>query len=251
MILIIDIGNTNITCAVFKQNDIIYKFSIKSNIATPEKVYSDSLKKQLIQYSITKCAIASVVPELNNIVKNIIDTAFHINSIIIDNNFYFGINIKTPDSVGIDRVANAVYASKMYKFPAIVVDSGSATTFDIIDKNGDFIGGIIAPGIKTQLKSLHEHTAKLPMLDIEHISQNINAIGQNTETAMLSGVILGTACAIEGLINECKKELDEKTTVIGTGGFALLLSKYMTKPFDIIDPEFTLKGIKTIFEINN
>ena len=121
---------------------------------------------------------------------------------------------------GADRIANACAAYNIYQKPCIVVDFGTATSFDIVNKNGEFVGGIIAPGLNLQLKVLNKFTSKLPHLDV---AVSPFAIGSNTTDAILSGVIRGSACMIEGLINQCEAELKEKAIVVATGGYSSIL----------------------------
>ena len=121
---------------------------------------------------------------------------------------------------------------------------GTATTFDIINENNEFMGGIITPGMQIQLKALSKFTSKLPLLDVEPIK---NVIGHNTQEAILSGVIRGHACMIEGLLKKCEQELGKKPVTIATGGYAFLISEYMEKPFDFIDEDLTLKGLNIIY----
>ena len=132
-----------------------------------------------------------------------------------------------------------------YKLPAIVIDFGTATTFDIVSKDGVFLGGVIMPGLNLQFKSLSSNTSKLPRISAG-ISEK--AIGDSTENALLSGIMRGSACAIEGLIHQCELELGEKATIIATGGQSRLISEYMIRRFDYIDSSLTLEGLKSIFE---
>ena len=135
----------------------------------------------------------------------------------------------------------------LYKLPVIVVDFGTANTFDIVNKEGEFVGGVIAPGINTQLNSLSKCTSKLPNLDAT-ISEK--AIGDNTIDAILSGVIRGTACMVEGLISQCENELGEKATIVATGGLSGLISNYMNRKFDYVNPILTLEGLKELYKLN-
>ena len=135
----------------------------------------------------------------------------------------------------------------LYSKPIIVVDLGTATTFDIVDKNGNFLGGVIMPGIKLQLNALSLNTSKLPKIEPD---KSEIAIGNDTESAILSGVIRGSACAIEGLISQCEKELSEKAIIIATGVYCGLISKYMTREFDFVNPYLTLEGLRFLYELN-
>ena len=148
-----------------------------------------------------------------------------------------------PSATGLDRLANAYAVRGLTSSPAIVVDIGTAITFDIVSKEGDFIGGLILPGINMQLESLHNKTNKLPEVSIKNIKL---VIGKNTEDAILSGVINGVASAIDGLISKCKDELGESPSLYATGGQCQFISSYMSHKFDLTDRNLTLKGLNKI-----
>ena len=149
--------------------------------------------------------------------------------------------------IGADRIANAVASKAKYPLPVIVIDFGTATTFDILDKNSRFIGGIIAPGLKIQANSLAQFTSKLPKLKIE---QPKNAIGKDTISAMLSGIVLGHKAMIKGMIKKCEEELGQKATVVATGGYSPILFDNMENTFDYIDKDLTLFGLKELYNLN-
>ena len=157
--------------------------------------------------------------------------------------------IKTDfhDEVGADRIANAAGAYILYKKPTIVVDFGTATTFDIINSDGEFIGGIIAPGLKLQMNVLNKFTSKLPRIDVAISSK---AIGHNTVDAILSGVIRGAGCMIDGLVKQCEKELGQKAVLVATGGYSGLIANYLERPFDYINPTLTLEGLRHLYNLN-
>ena len=249
MFLSVDIGNTNITLGVFEDNKLVETFRLASDKDLSEQEYELLIKTLCQKYNIDSCAIGSVVDELNLKIKNSCDKVFKINSFLIDNNTNFGmkINLKNPKEVGADRIANAYGAKIKYRLPAIVIDIGTATTFDIVSKSGEFLGGVIMPGLNLQFKSLYSNTSKLPRLNANFSEK---AIGNSTESAILSGIMRGSACAIEGLIHQCELELGEKATIIATGGNSTLISKYMLRSFDYIDSNLTLEGIKMIYELN-
>ena len=148
-----------------------------------------------------------------------------------------------PKEVGADRIANAYAAKNKYPLPIIVVDIGTAITFDIVAKNGDFVGGVIMPGLGLQLKALNLNTSKLPQINLE---DSVNAIGNSTKTAILSGIIRGTAMAVEGLVNQCEIELGEKATIVATGGCCEIVSKYMSRKFDYVSSTLTLEGFRLL-----
>ena len=181
--------------------------------------------------------------------KTSVDNVFKIDSMILSTDINTGIKIAldNPKEAGADRIANAVGAYVLYKHPVIVVDLGTATTFDVVDSNGDFIGGIITLGVTSQLKALNKFTSKLPRIEV---SLSNNAIGHNTNDAILSGVLRGTASMIDGLIEQCEKELGSKVIVVATGGYSGLISNYLKRPFDFINPTLTLEGLRYLYQIN-
>ena len=249
MLLTADIGNTNITLALFDNDKYINEFRLASDRDLSKDEYEVLLKSLFKDYYIEGCVIASVVEELNVKFKRAVDSVFHINSVFVDSTIDLGIKIATdnPAQVGADRIANAVAASKNYNGAVIVIDFGTATSFDIINSKSEFLGGVIAPGINTQMKCLKSSTSKLPKIEV---SISNNAIGHNTTDAILSGVIRGTACMVDGLVEQCEKELGEKATIVATGGYCGLIANYLNRPFDYVNPILTLQGLKLIYEMN-
>lgn len=249
MLLVLDIGNTNITLGVFDKEKLVESFRLASDRSLSQEDYEALLKKLCNKYEIIECVIGSVVEELSFTLKLACDKLFNLDSLLISPEKEYGMKIllKNPKEIGVDRIANAFSAKNKYTLPAIVVDIGTATTFDIVSKNGEFLGGVIMPGLNLQFKSLSTNTSKLPQIEIKTSSK---AVGDSTENAMLSGIIRGSACAIEGLINQCEAELGEKATIIATGGHSKLISEYMTRNFDYVDPNLTLEGLKMLSELN-
>ncbi len=250
MLLSADIGNTNITLALFDNDKYVNEFRLASDRDLSKEEYEILLKSLFTDYLIEGCVIASVVEELNVKFKRAVDCVFNINSVFVDSTINLGIKIATdnPTEVGADRLANAVAASKIYTGAVIVIDFGTATSFDIINSKSEFLGGVIAPGINTQMKCLKSSTSKLPKIEV---SISNSAIGHNTTDAILSGVIRGTACMVDGLIEQCEKELGEKATIVATGGYCGLIANYLKRPFDYVNPILTLEGLKLIYNMNN
>lgn len=245
--LAIDIGNTNITLGVFDGEDLKETFRLPSDKELPQSEYELLLKTLFKNYAVDACSIGSVVEELTPILKRASDNVFGINTFVLTYTSEHGleIDLQRPHEVGADRIANAFGAKELYRLPAIVVDLGTATTFDIVSKDGHFKGGVIMPGLNLQLKSLNLNTSKLPRIEADFSEK---AIGDSTENAILSGVIRGSASAIEGLINQCELELGEKACVIATGGYSTLISQYMLRQFDYVNPSLTLQGLKYVHE---
>lgn len=250
MLLIVDIGNTNITLGVFEDDKYINEIRLATDKDLTSYEYETLLRSLLKDYKIEGCVIGSVVEELNVKFKRAVDNALNLNSIFVTSDINMNIKLKTdkPKEVGADRIANAVAVAEKYDSKnVIVIDFGTATTFDIINNKKEFIGGVIAPGINTQVKCLKNATSKLPKIDV---SLSPNAIGHNTTEAILSGVIRGSACMVDGLVAQCEKELGGKAVIIATGGYCGLIANYMTRPFDVVNPILTLEGLKRIYELN-
>lgn len=247
MLLTVDIGNTNITLGLFKGDKLIETFRLPSDKELPQGEYEVLLSKLFKTYNITDCIIGSVVEELSLVLKHSLDKVFNLDSQVLSYNSDHGLilDLKNPKEVGADRIANACGAIRLYRLPAIIVDIGTATTFDIVSSDAHFKGGVIMPGLNLQFKSLNLNTSKLPRIEAG-ISER--AIGDSTESAILSGVIRGSACAIEGLIYQCELELGEKACIIATGGYSSLISKYMLRQFDYVNPSLTLEGLKYVHE---
>lgn len=202
---------------------------------------------------IREIVVSSVVPKLNRVIKKWFPKALFVSH----KNAGVKIKLKNPAEVGVDRLVNAVAAHALYGGPAIIIDFGTATTFDVINAKGEYLGGAIAPGIVLARDALHERTAKLPKIEIKAPK---HVIGKSTTEAMQSGLVYGYAAMVEGMLKKIIKELTplppllsregEKKgvscKVIATGGYAKLIGKY-TKEIDIIDNELTLKGLKFIY----
>lgn len=253
MLLAIDIGNTNITLGVFNEEKIIRSWRLSTEITRTEDEYGvfikNLLRETFLDDKITKAVISSVVVQLTERIEIALKKYLNIDSLIISHKIKMNVslNMEEPQQTGADRIANAGAASFLYSVPAIVVDFGTATSFDIVNKNNEFIGGIITAGMKIQAEALSAKTSKLPKLNIEAPE---NAIGRNTIDAMLSGIVRGHAAMIDGLILECEKELGEKATIIATGGYSSVISRYLRRKFDYINPDLTLIGMKILYDLN-
>ena len=249
MLLTVDIGNTSIKLGLYEDEALIDEFRLASDKDLSQGEYELLLKTLFKQYKINDCILGSVVEELNNKFNKAIKNIFNINPIFLISEINTGVKIKlkNPSEAGADRIANACAAYLNYKKACIVIDFGTAISFDIVNSKGEFIGGVIAPGLKLQMNALNKFTSKLPKIDVA-ISNK--AIGNNTTDAILSGVIRGTSCMIDGLIKQCKNELGEDALVIATGGYCGLISNYLSKPFDYINPALTLDGLRILYNLN-
>ncbi len=253
MLLVIDIGNTNTSIGIFDDDKLIKTFSFSSDIKKTDDEYGiillSILKHNNLLNKIEGAIVSSVVPQLCEVFKSSIFKYLNIEAISLSykSNMPVKLSLKNNKEIGADRIANATAVCLKYKLPAIVIDFGTATTFDIVDENANFIGGIIAPGLKIQANSLSQFTSKLPKLKIEAPE---NSIGKDTISAMLSGIVLGHGAMIEGMIRRCEKELGKKATVIATGGYSDVLFKSTANVFNYIDKNLTLFGLKELYYLN-
>ena len=237
-LLAIDVGNTTIKFGLFENKKL-----------KKAAVFTKKFKKiPFVDYD--NVIIASVVPDATKKIIRLLKTK----PIILDSkNIPIKIKVKNPQKVGSDRLVNACAAKEIYGVPSVVVDLGTATTFDVVSKNGDYLGGVIAPGIKILTESLYEKTAKLPNIKLTPsviLSEAKNLIGKNTKEAILSGIFYGHIGLIKEVIKKVRSEKLEvkskKLKVILTGGYAVFFLKYF--PDFIVDGDITLKGLKIIFE---
>ena len=253
MLLVLDIGNTNITLGVFDKSELKHSWRLNTDISRTEDEYGIYIKNLLKEFNldsdIKNAVICSIVVQLTEKIDIALKKYLGIDSLIISHKIKNNVEIKTdsPSQVGADRIANAAAAKALYSVPAIVVDFGTATSFDIVNEKSEFIGGIITAGMKIQAEALSSRTSKLPKLYIEAPE---HTIGRNTIDAMLSGIVRGHAAMIDGLLFECEHELGQKATIIATGGYSSVIEKYLKRKFDIINPDLTLIGAKVLFDLN-
>lgn len=253
MLLIIDVGNTNITLGIFDEETLVHSWRLATDIKRTEDEYGVFIKNLLretnLDTAVKDAVISSVVVQLTEKIEIALKKYLGIDSFIISHKIKTNVVLKTdnPSQIGADRIVNACAAAKLYETPSIVVDFGTATSFDIVNEKKEFIGGIITAGMKIQAEALSSKTSKLPKLNIEAPE---HAIGRNTIDAMLSGIVRGHAAMIDGLIFECEKELGQKATIIATGGYSAVISKYLKRKFDYINPDLTLIGAKILFDLN-
>lgn len=249
MLLTADIGNTSITLGLFEEDALVEEYRLASDKDLSLEEYEVLLKTLFKEFNVDGAIISSVVEELTKKFKTAVDNVFKLDAIILSTDINTGVKIAldVPNEAGADRIANAAGAYVLYKHPVIVVDFGTATTFDIVNGNGEFVGGIIAPGLNLQLKALNKFTSKLPRIEV---ALSNSAIGHNTTDAILSGVLRGSAAMIDGLIEQCEKELGGKAVIVATGGYSGLIANYLKRHFDFINPTLTLEGLRYLYQIN-
>ena len=254
MLLVIDSGNTNIVFAVFNGDELVGEWRGSSDAKRTADEYGVWLtqlmeRDQLDLTKINSSIIATVVPEIVSSLKILCHKYFKTVPMIVgESNVDIGIEIlvNEPEEVGSDRLVNAVSAHQTYGGPLIVIDFGTATTFDVVDKNGAYSGGVIAPGINLSLDALHLAAAKLPRVAVQKPE---TVIGKRTVPAMMSGIYWGYVGLIEGLLARIKEEFGEEMNVIATGGLAPLFSDEIG--VDHLDPNLILKGLVHIYHRNS
>lgn len=253
MLLAIDIGNTHTVIGLFEEKVLLYHWRVSSNLARTEDEVGPVLlflfeKNGYKSEDISGVCISSVVPDLTPVFMLFSKKYFNIQPLIIHSQVKLGLKIKyhEPASVGADRLCNAVAGIEKYGKPLIIIDFGTATTFDCVDANGDYLGGLISPGIDTSIKALHLKAAKLPLVELTFPKK---LIGRTTEESIQSGILNGSIVMIEGLVKGLKKELGQNTKVIVTGGLSKKIAK-RTDVIDFVDPYLSLDGIVSIFNMN-
>lgn len=236
MLLCIDIGNTNIVFAVYDGQEQIEQARMETSGKVPEAINDIAQKYP----NISDVIVSSVVPKLNDTIQKSCSYLLKAEPVFVDyQNAGIDTDLDFPAEVGADRLVNAVAVKAHYKKPAIIVDFGTATTFDVIDDAGIYSGGVIAPGINLSMTALHMAAAKLPDIAIESTE---SVIGKNTKDAMQSGIYWGYISLIEGMIKRISDEMKETPFVIATGGLAPLFMKGTTI-IEAMDQDLTMKGL--------
>ncbi|MEE9273644.1 MAG: type III pantothenate kinase [Robiginitomaculum sp.] len=254
MLLAIDSGNTNTLFAIHDGTKWLVEWRIETNEARTADEYAvwfyQLMSMQGLNFfDVTDCIISTVVPQSLFHMRNLAKRHLKIEPIVVgEDNVDLGaqVTLVNPKEVGADRLVNAVGAHVKYKGPLILVDSGTATTFDVICKNGNFEGGIIAPGINLSLRALHEAAAKLPRIAIKRPER---VVGRNTVEAMQSGIFWGYIALIDGLIEKIRAEESRTFTVVGTGGVASLFEG-VSQQIDEYDAKLTINGLLELWKRN-
>jgi type III pantothenate kinase len=257
MLLVIDVGNTNVVFAVFDGDTLKGQWRISTSPSRTADEYGVWLT-QVLEHSkiapekIKGAVVASVVPQALFDLRQLAKRYFGCELMVIGDprlKLKLGIQVKidNPREVGADRLVNAFAAWNRYKKPLIVVDFGTGTTFDVVGKDGEYIGGVIAPGVNLSLDTLHRAAAKLPNIAIERPSK---VIGTNTVGAMQSGIYYGYTGLVEGIVSRIKHEHGSDMFVIATGGLASLYAK-ACPAIEQVEPDLTIYGLKELYEMNS
>lgn len=253
MILVVDVGNTNIVLGIYKGKQLLHHWRISTNRSGTVDEYGITIHN-LFQYAgislqqIEGVAISSVVPPLMGLLEQLCAKYMNKTPLIVGPGVKTGLNIRyeNPREVGADRIVNSVAAIEKYGAPLIVVDFGTATTFDYIDEEASYIGGAIVPGIGISTEALYQRAAKLPRIEL---TKPKSVVGRNSVSSMQAGIIFGYVGQVDGIVNRIKKEFNVSPKVIATGGLADLIFAE-SETIEVVDPMLTLEGLRLIYERN-
>ncbi|MBU1170852.1 MAG: type III pantothenate kinase [Proteobacteria bacterium] len=253
MLLVIDVGNTNTVLGVFDEKNLIHSWRIRSDKNMTEDEFNvlvSSLfnERKLDITGFRGTIISCVVPRMMMILNAFCLKYMHHPPIWVDASTVSSIMpilYSNPSEVGADRIVNAIAAYSRYKAALIVIDFGTATTFDVISRKGEYLGGAISPGIMISSDALFLNASKLPRVEI--FSPPDKVIGKDTAESMKSGIIFGYAGLVDGMVARIKKELDEKPLIIATGGLAPLMN-HVSESIEHVDSSLTLEGLRIIYD---
>ncbi|MGZ4135322.1 MAG: type III pantothenate kinase [Tumebacillaceae bacterium] len=253
MILVLDVGNTNITLGVYKEKELLEHWRLATVRERTEDEMGILIKNMFADRGIDPkdiqgIAISSVVPPLMFALEKMSVKYFGLKPIVVGPGVKTGLNIKyeNPREVGADRIVNAVAALEKYGGPMIIVDFGTATTFCVLNERGDYMGGVVAPGIAISTEALYMRAAKLPRIEI---TRPASVVGRNTISSMQSGVLYGFTGQVDGIVSRIKKEYNLPFKVIATGGLSSMIASESYE-IDIKDDNLTLDGLRIIWDLN-
>jgi type III pantothenate kinase len=253
MLLAIDVGNTETVVGVFRDEELAWRWRMAT---VPDRtadelalLFGGFLQQQELSFdrNVTGVVLSSVVPSATQALREMVRRYFRFQPVVVEPGVKTGVPVLTdnPKEVGADRIVNALAAFTAYGGPCVVVDFGTATTFDCVSDGGEYVGGVIAPGLQVAARALFEHTARLPLVELVAPPA---AIGKNTVESVQSGLIYGYAALIDGMVERISKELGHPT-VVATGGLAsVVIGECRT--IDHHEPWLTLEGLRLVFEKN-
>lgn len=254
MLLAVDVGNTQTHIGIFQGEELVaeWRVSTQPRRTADENalIFQEFLSFQELSFSrqVTGVAIASVVPPLTAALREMVTRYFHFDPIVVEPGIKTGMPILTdnPREVGADRIVNAVAAHALVGGPVVVIDFGTATTFDAVSEAGEYLGGAIAPGIEISAEALWRMAAQIQKVELM-IPRSV--VGKSTTEAVRSGVVLGTAAMVDGMVDRMQKELGGHAEVIATGGFAEMI---LEECFATVrhEPHLTLSGLRIVYERN-
>jgi type III pantothenate kinase len=253
MLLAIDVGNTETVVGVFRDEDLAWRWRMAT---VPERtadelalLFGGFLRQQDLSFdrNVTGVVLSSVVPSATQALREMVGRYFRFEPVVVEPGVKTGVPVLTdnPKEVGADRIVNALAAFTRYGGPCVVVDFGTATTFDCVSERGEYVGGAIAPGLQLAARALFEHAARLPLVELVAPQA---AIGTNTVESVQSGLIFGYAALIDGMVERIAKELGQPT-VVATGGLASVVIEEC-RTVDHHEPWLTLEGLRLVFEKN-
>ncbi len=251
MLLAIDVGNTNIVFGLLEGDAIVHQFRIETIRGRTSDEYAVLFYSllglhQVDPKRIDSAIIASVVPPLTEPMVSLVKGSFHLDAAVVSSQMKLGMHVlyDNPDEVGADRIVNAIAAFDRFRGGCIVVDFGTATTFDCVSPKGEYLGGTIAPGIQISADALFARASKLPRIEL---TRPALVVGKNTVHSMQSGIVYGYVGLVDGLVERLAAELGFPLSVIATGGLAKLIVP-LTKTVQHVDDELTLRGLYLIHQ---
>lgn len=253
MLSTVDIGNTNIKMGFFENEELKFTFTFSTKHSWTADEYASDLYSLMRVNGIKKsdidgCILSSVVPQINARICAAFEQVCRIKPLIVGPGIKTGLNIRIedPSTLGSDLVVSCVAANRYYPNPTIVISMGTATVFCVIDKDGSMLGGPIAPGVNISLEALTKGTALLYSVSLDAPK---SVIGKNTDKSIRAGVVWGSACMIDGMIDKIESELGEKCTLVATGGLSYSIIKNCTHQIEI-RPDLIMQGLRLIYEKN-
>lgn len=254
MLLVIDVGNTNIVLGIFKDQELVDHWRVSTDRLRTTDEYGVLIRNLFYlngvnSEEIDAIIISSVVPPVMPTLERMCQRYFGLTPLVIGPGVKTGMDIKydNPREVGADRIVNAVAAYEKFGGPVIIIDFGTATTFCAVDKKGTYLGGAICPGIGISTDALVQRTAKLPRIEVVQAEK---VICRNTVESMQAGVFYGFVGQVDGIVSRMRKELGCKAKVVATGGLAVIVAP-ATDAIDVVEPMLTLEGLKIIYDRNN
>jgi type III pantothenate kinase len=254
MLLVVDIGNTHVSIGVYSQRELVGSCRISSNTTRTEDetwfILHSLFESQGLSFDdITGGAISSVVPNQTPVFEQLCIRKLDIKPVVVSSEIKTNMKIlyRDPASVGPDRICNAIAGFTKFGGPLIIVDFGTATTFDVVSEQGEYLGGIIAPGLESSSYVLHQHAARLPKVELKFPK---SVIGKTTEESMQAGIMFGTVDLVRGLIVRINDELQVSARLIITGGIGSRISGKFQDWNPEVEPNLTLEGLRILHEIN-